>query len=97
MGSFTINRFNGIEKYEISEAKIYAVKKQENEIMLWLEVETEQEPIQSLPDTVDCKMNPSGGVTVYMDNLKLENFGEQEFIISKGYDEDSNDLAVRIY
>ncbi|PGE94167.1 hypothetical protein COE80_22430 [Bacillus pseudomycoides] len=97
MGSFTINRFNGIEKYEISEAKIYAVKKQENEIMLWLEVETEQEPIQSLPDTVDCKMNPSGEVTVYMDNLKLENFGEQEFIISKGYDEDSNDLAVRIY
>lgn len=97
MGIFTLNRFNGVEKYEISEAKIYAVKKNENEIMVWLEVETEQEPIQSLPDTVDCKMNPSGEITVYLDHLNLENFGEQEFTISKGYDEDSKDLVARLY
>ncbi|MGG2134681.1 hypothetical protein AB1284_25830 [Bacillus sp. S2(2024)] len=97
MGIFILNRFNGIEKYEISEAIIYAVKKNENEIMVWLEVETEQEPLQSLPDTADCKMNPSGEITIYMDNLNLENFGEQEFTISKGYDEDRNDWVARIY
>lgn len=97
MGIFTLNRFNGIEKYKISEAKIFAIKNNENEIMVWLEVETEQEPIQSLPDTANCKMNPNGEITIYMDNLNLENFGEQEFTISKGYDEGRNDLVAGIY
>lgn len=97
MGVFMLKRFSGIEQYEISEASIYTVKKSRNEIMVWLEGETAQETIQSLPDTADCKMNPSGEITIYMENVNLENFGEQEFTISKGYDEDRSDWTARIY
>ncbi|WP_050183757.1 hypothetical protein [Domibacillus robiginosus] len=97
MGVFTLNRFNGVEKYRISEANMYAVKKDENEIMVWLEVETEREPLQPLPDTADCGMNPSAEVTVYVGRFHLKNFGEQEFVISKGYDKNRKDWTARLY
>jgi hypothetical protein len=97
MGIFILNRFNGREKFNISEAKIYAVKNSENKIMLWLEVETDEEPIQSVPDTADLKMNPSGEITVFLDNLNLNKFREREFFISKGCDETRNDLLARVY
>ncbi|WP_152657681.1 hypothetical protein [Oceanobacillus sp. CFH 90083] len=97
MGLFILNRFNGIEKYNISEAIIYAVKNSENKIMLWLEVETREEPIQTVPDTADLNMNPSGEITVFLDNLNLNKFGEMEFYIYNGYDEERNDLLARIY
>jgi hypothetical protein len=97
MGTLTLYRFNGIEKYGISEAKIYAVKKNSNEVMVWLEIETKQEPIQSLPDTAEFNMNPSGEITIYLDNLNLENFGTQKFYLPKGYDEESNNLIAFLY
>lgn len=42
-------------------------------------------------------MNLSGEITVYLENVNLENFGEQEFTISKGQDKDRSDWTARIY
>lgn len=50
MGIFTLHRFNGIEQFEITEGKVYAVKNQDKRIMLWLEVETDEQPLCSMPD-----------------------------------------------
>ena len=76
MGIFTLHRFNGIEQFEIIEGKVYAVKDQDKRMMLWLEVETNEQPLRSKPDTSECGMHPSGEVTVYLDHLQLGTFGE---------------------
>ena len=60
MGIFTLHRFNGIEQFEITEGKVYAVKNQDKRIMLWLEVETDEQPLRSMTDTTGCGMHPSG-------------------------------------
>lgn len=97
MGTFTLYRFNGIEQFTITEAKVYAVENDDKNIMLWLEMETDEQPLRSVADTAGCGMNPSGEVTVYLDQLKLGTFGEQSFTIPSGYDEETRSLIAGLY
>lgn len=97
MGIFKLHRFNGIEEYHIAEAKIYAIMDSENKIMLWLEIETDKVAIHTAPDTADLNMQPSGEITIFLDNLDLENFGEKVFYLPNGYDPVSRDLLARVY
>lgn len=97
MGIFTLHRFNGIEQFEITEGKVYAVKDQDKRIMLWLELETDEQPLRSMTDTAGCGMHPSGEVTVYLDHLHLGTFGERTFTLSNGYDEKSRSFIASLY
>ena len=97
MGMFTLHRFNGIEQFTIAEAKVYVVENDDKSIMLWLEMETDEQPLRSVPDTADCGMNPSGEITIYLDHLQLGTFGERTFPIPNGYDEKSRSLIAGLY
>ena len=66
-------------------------------MLLWLEVETDEQPLRSTPDTSGCGMHPSGEVTVYLDHLQLETWGEQTFMSPNGYDEKSRSFIASLY
>ena len=44
-----------------------------------------------------CRMHPSGEITVYLDYLQLETWGEQTFMIPNGYDEKSRSFIASLY
>ncbi|GIP32796.1 hypothetical protein [Paenibacillus sp. J2TS4] len=52
MGTVTLKRFNGIEKFRLAESRAYVTRKLDDPgtIIMWFEAETE-EPIETVPDT----------------------------------------------
>lgn len=101
MGTLTITRFNGVEKFRLSESKAYCTYKHEEDgskrIMMWFEAETDEEPMMTVPDTEGLHMNPSAEITIYLDELDLNHFGVRRYEIEAGYDHEQDNWDARLY
>ncbi|WP_239616827.1 hypothetical protein [Cohnella mopanensis] len=97
MGTMTLKRFNGTEKYKLLESKAYVVRKDDETIMMWFETETDPQAIMSVEDTAIFEINPSAEVTIYLDKLVLEEFGTKLFELLQGYNENNRALDARLY
>ncbi|WP_256762159.1 hypothetical protein [Cohnella sp. WQ 127256] len=97
MGTMTLKRFNGTEKFKLSESRAYVVRSDDETIMMWFETETDPQAIMSVEDTAVFEMNPNAEVTVYLDKLVLKEFGTRLFELSQGYNEKSRALDASLY
>ncbi|WP_198957540.1 hypothetical protein [Paenibacillus selenitireducens] len=97
MGTMTLKRFNGTEKFTLLESRAYVVHRDDGTIMMWFETETDPQAIMSVEDTADFAMNPNAEVTVYLDKLVLKEFGNRLFELSQGYNEENKALDARLY
>ncbi|OAB30522.1 hypothetical protein PMSD_19110 [Paenibacillus macquariensis subsp. defensor] len=97
MGTMTLKRFNGTEKFILLESRAYVVRRVDETIMMWFETETDSQAIMSVEDTAKFAMNPNAEVTIYLDKLVLKEFGTRSFELSQGYNVENKDLDARLY
>ncbi|WP_245699684.1 hypothetical protein [Paenibacillus glacialis] len=97
MGTMTLKRFNGTERFKLLESRAYVVRRNDETIMMWFETETDPQAIMSVEDTAKFAMNPNAEVTIYLDKLVLKEFGTRLFELSQGYNEENKDLDARLY
>jgi hypothetical protein len=96
VGILTLNRFNGQEQFSISKATIFQYE-EDGVFELNLEIETNEKPIKTLPDTKELNAQPNAEFIVHLDVFSWENLVGKSFSIPQGYDEESEEYLTRIY
>jgi hypothetical protein len=70
-GRVVLHRFNGDEIYSISSATLMCVEVDDS-IDYWFEFETLPDAIQTVPDTAESRMHPSGSAVVTLKDADLD-------------------------
>jgi len=97
IGRLVLRRFNGDEIYLLASAVLLPVER-EGKTDLWLEVTTEPEAVQTVPDTAEMGMHPSAEVAVTLDHLDLNALVGQTFLVPLGCTEEAeSQLATLCY
>jgi hypothetical protein len=96
VGVLTLHRFNGEEIYNVSEAVIrYFVG--EDGVCVDFQVKTDQEPVQTLPDTQELQGWPNGEWQLFMPEFDPDDLVGRVFSIPQGYDEQDEEYRTNFY
>ena len=91
MGTLTLERFNGVEKYSLDHCAAFAALKEDmsgrRRVVMWFQTGTKPEPLLTLPDTEPLGISPKAEIAIEMDELNLSTFGTQRFEVERGYDQ----------
>ena len=96
VGVLILNRFNGQEKFAISEATI-SLHDGDGSSNLSFEIETEEKPLQTLPDTESLKARPNAEFIVKVADFSWENLVGKCFEIPRGYDDATDEHLTFLY
>ena len=96
VGILTLNRFNGQEQFSISDATILKCQDDEKQ-MLSFEIETDENPIKTLPDTKELNAQPNAEFNVRVNDFDLDTLVGKRFAIPRGYDEETGEYLTRFY
>ena len=96
VGILKLNRFNGQEQFAISEATILLCN-DNGYSNLSFEIETEEKPIKTLPDTENLYARPNAEFIVQVTDFSWENLIDRSFEIPQGYDEETGEFLTRLY
>ena len=91
-GTLELHRFNGTEIFKISKAEIFVLTEEDGSHVINLEIDTEEAPIQTLPDTESLRAHPNAEVTAKLDSLNPDEWTGQSF-----HTTNSEDLDCRLY
>ncbi|MCI0699893.1 MAG: hypothetical protein L0241_02245 [Planctomycetia bacterium] len=94
-GLFILHRFCGDEAFVISEAKMFAFRK-DKDLQLWFEANTDGECVQQLEDTSELYAKPKADVRIHLKQFDPEQLVGQKFKVT-GYDKDTRDPLGMIY
>jgi hypothetical protein len=96
IGTLTLHRFNGDEIYNVSEATIrYFVRG--DCVHMDFRVNTEDKPVQTLPDTEELHVRPNGQWQTVVPIFGLKDWNGRTFSIPQGYDEESAEYLTNLY
>lgn len=95
-GTLTLHRFNGDEAYNLKSADV-RVRSEESQLVLTLEVDTEEGALQSVPDTVEFSAKPSAEVSVILHQLDEQTLVGQRFVVPAGYDPNTEEYVATLY
>ncbi len=96
IGRFVLHRFNGDEIYRLKSAAIQLAQ-YEGRPRLTFAVETEEEAIQTSPDTADFPTTPNAEASVILDHFDKEHLVGRQFLVPTGYDEKFGDYVAMLY
>jgi hypothetical protein len=96
VGILTLNRFNGQEQFSISAAKIFQFE-DDGFFELNFEIETDEKPIKTLPDTKDLDARPNAEFIIRVKDFAWNNLVGKCYTIPQGYDEETGDYLTRFY
>lgn len=96
LGTLTLHRFNGDEVFGLSRATIHA-HPEGDEVVLYLYVNTHQQPIKTLPDTEGLNAWPNAEVTVRVPRSQFESLTGRRFSVPKSWGEALDDHVSCIY
>ena len=96
LGTLTLHRFNGDEVFNVSEAEIrYFVE--ENHVIVDFQVNTDDKPLKTLPDTESLNGWPNGAWQLSVPSFDPDNLVGKTFSIPQGYDEETEDYLTNFY
>ena len=96
VGVLTFNRFNGQEQFTISEAVILLYDN-DGFSTLSFEIETDEKPLKTLPDTESLRARPNAEFTVRVTDFSWENLVGKCFEIPQGYDDETEEYLTCLY
>lgn len=95
LGEFVLHRFNGDERFKLATATMQAWPV-ETGVQLNFEVQTEEEPVATLPDMAELGAHPSAECSVTIPGASIGELLGRRFLVPKGVDEDW-DWVGRLY
>ena len=96
VGTLTLHRFNGDEIFHVSDATLsYFVA--DTHVVLQFEVNTENEPVQTLPDTEELNGWPNGTWQLTVPSFDPDDLVGKTFSIPLGYDEEGEEYLTNFY
>ena len=96
IGMLTLHRFNGDEAFEILVATALAMPDGDS-IRLNLEIETDERPLKTLPDTQKYAAQPNAEVTIRVSRAALDSLVGRRFSVPRSWDEEAGDHVSRFY
>jgi hypothetical protein len=96
-GQFILQRFNGDEIYRVATAVLWAHAKASGGLMLWCEVTTEPQALQTLPDTAEMEMHPYAELGVALPNLDVTQLAGTHFQVPSAYDAQAQERVATLY
>lgn len=95
-GTLTLHRFNGVEAFAVSEATALAMP-EGDQISLNLEIETDERPLKTLPDTRTLAAQPNAEVTIRLPKAELASLVGRRFSVPRSWDEEADAHVSRFY
>ena len=96
VGILTLHRFNGDEVFNVSDAAIsYFVA--ESSVVVHFEVNTEDKPVKTLPDTKELNGWPNGAWQLSLPSFDPGDLVGKTFLIPQGYDEKAEEYLTNFY
>src|SRR5262245_32176594 len=98
-GKLTLRRFNGIEVYSITRASFFLLgDAEDDDLHLNLEFETDSQCIErTTNDTADEEPSPSGEISIYSNQLDLNDLTGRTYNVESGDDEKRGEFLARLY
>ena len=96
IGTLTLHRFNGDEAFAVSAATALAMP-DGDQVRLNLEIETDERPLKTLPDTQTLAAQPNAEVTIRLPKADLASLVGRRFSVPRSWDEEAEDHVSRFY
>ena len=96
VGTLTLHRFNGDEAFAVSAATALAMPEGDR-VALNLEIETDERPLKTLPDTQTLAAQPNAEVTLRLPKADLASLVGRRFFVPSSWDEEAGDHVSRFY
>ena len=95
-GTLSLDRFNGREQYAVSKATI-EVYEENNGYRVDFDVETEETPLKTLPDTEELPARPEANFFVKMPSFSWDTLVGSRYEMPCGYDEETEEYLTHFY
>ncbi len=96
IGTLTLHRFNGDEAFAVSTATALAMPDGDH-VRLNLEIETDERPLKTLPDTETLAAQPNAEVTIWLPKAELASLVGRRFSVPSSWDAEAEDHVSRFY
>ena len=96
INTLTLQRFNGDEAFAVSAATAL-VMPEGDQVALNLEIETDERPLKTLPDTQNLFAQPGAEVTIRLPKADLASLAGRRFSVPRSWDEQVGDSVSRFY
>jgi hypothetical protein len=78
VGTLTLQRFNGDEAFAVATATALAML-EEDQVALNLDIETDEQPLKTLPDTLPLAAQPNAEVTIRLPKAEWLHSSDGDF------------------